>query len=117
VSRAGLTALAVVSVLAAPVAGAAGCGGGKGGATAGGATEVTAADFRFEPARLEVKPGAMVRWTNRGQTAHNVKGPGFGTQQVLDPGQSYSHRFDKPGTYRYLCTLHPTQMKGTVVVR
>jgi plastocyanin len=108
------TRLVLTLALAAPLAGAAGCGGGGSG---GGATRVAAADFRFDPPRIEVAQGATVTWTNRGSAEHNIKGPGFGTTQVLEPGQTYSHRFGARGTYPYLCTLHPAQMKGTVVVR
>ena len=45
-----------------------------------------------------------------------MKRPGFFSTRAMDPGQSYSHRFIKPGTYGYLCTLHPALMKGVVVV-
>jgi plastocyanin len=34
----------------------------------------------------------------------------------LANGKTYSHAFDKPGTYRYHCFIHP-QMLGTVVVQ
>ena len=33
----------------------------------------------------------------------------------MDPGDSYSHTFDAPGTYPYDCELHGF-MKGAVVV-
>jgi plastocyanin len=33
----------------------------------------------------------------------------------LDSNDSFSYRFDKPGTYHYLCTIHP-RMVGTIVV-
>jgi plastocyanin len=102
-------ALALLSVAVAVAA----CGGGS----QGGGPKVSAADFRFEPKRVELQAGDSVTWTNTGQTAHTVKGPGFFSNRALDPGQSYSHRFARPGAYPYLCTLHPTLMKGVVVVR
>ena len=94
--------------------GASGCGGSK--SQGGGANRVAAADFRFAPNRLEIKRGQTVTWTNTGQTAHTVKGPGFFSTRAIDPGRSYSFRFAKPGSYPYLCTLHPTQMKRVIVV-
>lgn len=33
----------------------------------------------------------------------------------LTRGQSFEHRFDAPGTYRYHCSLHPA-MEGVVMV-
>ena len=109
-ARAGtlVVALTLLSV------GTAACGGGPAGADGG--VKVAAADFRFEPKRVELPAGNTVTWTNTGQTAHTVKGPGFFSARAMDPGQSYSHRFGRPGTYAYLCTLHPTLMKGVVVV-
>ena len=93
-----------------------GCGGEeKPSRTARPSTEVAAADFRFEPATVVVKEGATVTWTNTGRQIHNVKGPGF-FSRAMDAGERYSRRFEKAGSYRYLCTLHPQQMRATVTV-
>jgi plastocyanin len=35
---------------------------------------------------------------------------------VVPPSESYSLTFDKPGTYEYICLIHPTTMKGEIVV-
>ena len=107
----GARAACIAAALAAPLVGAAGCGGGGG----GGGPKVAVADFSFTPKQIQVKAGQTVTWTNRGQTTHNVKGPGF-FSQALEPGKAYSFRFAKAGTYPYLCTLHPTLMRGRVVV-
>jgi plastocyanin len=37
---------------------------------------------------------------------------------LLQPGTSFYHVFDKPGTYHYVCVVHESSgMKGTVIVR
>jgi plastocyanin len=92
-----------------------GCGSSSGGARSSG-TGVAVADFSFTPKVIEVKAGQTVTWTNEGQVEHTVKGRGFFSPRALDHGQKYSHRFSRPGRFDYLCTLHPTQMRGTVVV-
>ena len=104
----------LAAVLATLMAGVASCGGGSEGQDGG--ARVATADFRFDPQRVEVKAGETVRWTNTGQTPHTVKGSGFFSTPALDAGQSYSYRFTRPGRYPYLCTLHPTLMKGVIVV-
>ena len=88
-----------------------GCGGDK----APGDSPVQAQDFRFAPATITVSAGAAVEWSNTGKTDHTVKGPGFFSRAVA-PGARYSHRFDQPGSYAYVCTLHPEAMRGRVVV-
>jgi plastocyanin len=35
---------------------------------------------------------------------------------ILNPGQKFSYTFTRPGTYEYLCTLHP-EMVGKVIVK
>jgi len=36
--------------------------------------------------------------------------------KVTPPNESYSLTFDKPGTYQYICVIHPATMHGEVVV-
>lgn len=74
--------------------------------------------FAFAPAALVVKVGTTVTWTNRDTDAHTVTSQGNGgplASTALSTGQSYSYTFTKPGTYSYLCTIHPF-MTATVTV-
>ena len=34
----------------------------------------------------------------------------------VQPDQTSVLSFDKPGTYAYICSIHPSQMKGEIVV-
>lgn len=79
------------------------------------ADAVDAFDFGFGPDELTASRGTTVTWTNTGDTIHTVKGPGF-FSRAIQPGASYEFTFRKPGTYRYLCTLHPDQMRGRLIV-
>jgi plastocyanin len=74
-------------------------------------------EFKFVPARITVKPGATVTWTNADQETHTVTATDRAyTSTGLEPTESYSHRFTAPGTYTYFCALHP-HMTATVVVK
>ena len=80
-------------------------------------TIVMARDFMFAPTSLTVAAGSTVTWTNRDDEPHTVvSDSGLFRSAALDTDQSFSFRFDKPGTYRYMCTIHP-RMVGTIVVR
>ena len=79
-----------------------------------GVTEVEARDLKFLPPAIEVPPGTEVTWRFvDGSVPHNVKGQGFASR-TLTRG-SFSHRFERPGEYRYTCDLH-AGMDGRVVV-
>ena len=95
------------------VVGLAGCGGDDGGGSAGPSAQ--AQDFRFTPATLKISAGQTVTWRNAGRTDHTIKGPGFFSRAVA-PGGRWSHRFERAGSYNYVCTLHPEAMRGRVVV-
>ena len=75
-----------------------------------------AVDFAFEPREVAIDAGATVSWTNTGSEIHNVKGRAF-FSGALGPGETFEQRFRKPGRYRFVCTLHPTTMRGVVEVR
>jgi plastocyanin len=111
----GALAILVGAALALPLLGCGGSGGGdRGSEVPSGAVEV--GDFFFRPADKQVHVGDTVTWLNTGEQLHTVKGPGFASH-AFGGGQSYRFRFKRPGTYRYICTLHPTLMKGVIVAR
>jgi plastocyanin len=88
--------------------------------TSGAATAAASAsvqDFSFQPARLVVKPGTTVVWTNQGQVVHTVTAEdGSFESGEIQPGGQRSITFSRPGRYAYHCTPHPF-MKGVVEVR
>ena len=74
--------------------------------------------YLFRPADIAVARGTTVSWTNSDQFTHSVRLIDGG-QMVgeLRPGESVSFTFATAGTFRYECTFHPQNMKGTVTVR
>ena len=82
-----------------------------------GSTVVMAKDFMFAPTSLTVAAGSTVTWTNRDDEPHTIVSEGgLFRSAALDTNESFSFRFEKPGTYRYTCSIHP-RMVGTIVVR
>jgi plastocyanin len=82
-----------------------------------GATVVLAHDFMFAPLSLTVKAGSTVTWTNKDEEPHTVTSDtGLFRSGALDTNDSFSYRFEKPGTYHYLCSIHP-RMTGTIIVQ
>lgn len=97
----------------------------------------------FDPAAVTVSVGETVVWRNTSTRAHSVTAyedalpdgaayfasGGFesesaardgwanGLQGNIDSGNDYTHRFEVPGTYEYLCIPHERSgMVGRVVV-
>jgi plastocyanin len=79
----------------------------------------------FTPARISVPVGTTVVWTNHDDSPHTVTS---GTKDcvghcwgldfdsgILRQDRSFKFTFDKPGTFNYLCSIHPW-MAGTVKV-
>lgn len=82
------------------------------------ATEITMKNIHFVPNDITVAVGTTVTWTNEDAVAHNVTSDdGLFESGNITKGETFSYTFDKPGTYSYHCTLHPPDMKGTVVVQ
>lgn len=77
---------------------------------------VSMSQMQFNAATVTIKTGGTVTWTNNDSMPHTVtaNNGSFGSEQ-LGAGGTFARTFDKPGTYRYYCTLHP-MMRGTVVV-
>jgi plastocyanin len=132
--RAALTAaLAAATALA-------GCGGGdddEGGATptttvaAGEPLVVTATEYRFEPAAIEVDAGSAdrvvlrIELSNEGAVAHDLHvrsgARDHGGTPIFGPGQTKRGQVRlAPGEYGIVCTVGDHEelgMKGTLVVR
>ena len=93
--------------------------GGEGAASAA-AANATPAEMRtmtFNPKRLEIAPGTIVRWTNNDQLVHSVTADdGSWDSGPIEPGKTWTHTFTQPGEYAFHCTPHPF-MKAVVVVR
>ena len=80
-------------------------------------TEVKMAkSYRFDPKAIEIETGQSVTWTNEDNFTHTVQVDGQEDHKVKR-GESVSIRFEKPGTYRYVCTLHKQDMEGEVTVK
>jgi plastocyanin len=80
--------------------------------------QVNIYNYKFDPETLTVTSGTTVTWTNKDDIPHTVASSdkSFKGSGGLDTGDSYSYTFDKPGTYKYFCTLHPFMM-GVIVVQ
>lgn len=78
---------------------------------------VAIASFAYSPASITINVGDRVTWTNADAVVHTATATNgsFDTGDI-DQGQSATIRFSQPGTYRYICTPHPT-MTGTIRVR
>jgi plastocyanin len=81
-------------------------------------------DNSFDPNPIEIKAGESVTWTNNDNEIHDITsgneeegnmGHEF-SSGVLSSGKSFSHTFDKAGTYPYFCSFHES-MTGEVIVK
>jgi plastocyanin len=74
--------------------------------------------YKFSPKVTEISAGGEVTWINEDDFPHTVHLlDGSGVDKKLAVGKTTSIAFDDAGTYRYDCSLHPTQMKGEVIVQ
>jgi plastocyanin len=80
-------------------------------------SRIVVKNFMFQPMSLTVKAGSTVTWTNMDEEPHTVvSSSGLFRSSALDTKDSFSFKFDKAGTYSFVCSIHP-QMVGTIVVQ
>jgi len=78
---------------------------------------VTIKNFDYSPMDITIKAGETVTWKNLDGEPHTVVSTdGAFRSKALDENDSFSFKFDKPGTYKYICSIHP-QMKATITVK
>ena len=74
-------------------------------------------NFDFSPMAVTVPAGATVTWKNLDGEPHTVtSADGLFRSPALDQDDTWSFKFDKPGVYRYVCSIHP-RMMATVTVK
>lgn len=91
---------------------------GAGPSAAAASHAVTMAGYAFSPASETVQAGDSVTWTNTDQAPHDVtvtSGPIALHSPTITTGQSWTYTFTVPGTYSYICSIHP-DMHATLVV-
>ena len=72
--------------------------------------------FMFNPMDVTVPAGTNVTWENEDGEPHTVVSlTNDFRSQALDEKDKFSHQFNTPGTYKYICSIHP-RMVGTITV-
>jgi plastocyanin len=85
--------------------------------------DVATKDNEFIPPAIRINPGTTVRWENEGRSPHDIVpanttqdfGGSFGvSSDDFRSKADYEFRFDKPGVFRYYCSLHGSADKGMI---
>jgi plastocyanin len=81
------------------------------------ANDVSIKNFSFGPTAITVAAGTTVNWHNNDGEPHTVvSADGLFRSAALDTGETFSFKFTKAGTFKYVCTIHP-RMVATVTVK
>jgi len=91
--------------------------------------KVTVNDFYFAPTAVSIKKGRAVKWIwsefntyphdvhlKQGPKALKNKGR-FSTTTTAVTDATFQRTFEVPGTYKFICTVHPSEMRMTVTVK
>jgi plastocyanin len=78
--------------------------------------DVEIAGNAFSPRTVQAAVGDVIAWTNADQAAHSaVVGDAGCATDTLAQGEAGALVFTAPGTYDYVCGIHP-RMTGTIEV-
>jgi plastocyanin len=79
---------------------------------------IAAYDNYFEPKTLNIPPGTVVQFVNKGEHAHTVTArDGSWDSGDIQPGATYSARFQYAGSYDINCRHHTKdKMEATITV-
>jgi plastocyanin len=73
-------------------------------------------DFAYYPDPVTIEAGGKVIWQNEDSAPHTATAEdGSFDTGTLEEGKLKSESFKEPGTYDYICSIHP-DMHGTVEV-
>ena len=78
---------------------------------------VTIRNFDYTPMAMTLAAGSTVTWKNLDGEPHTVVSvDGAFRSPALDENDTFAFTFKKPGTYKYVCGIHP-KMTATITVR
>ena len=78
--------------------------------------QVEIEDFSYRPDPVTIEEGGKVIWKNRDSAPHTATAAdGSFDTGTIEEDKLKSETFKEPGTYEYVCSIHP-QMHGTVEV-
>jgi len=73
-------------------------------------------DYAYNPDPVTIEEGGKVTWINKDSVAHTATADdGSFDTGAIEEGKLKSETFKQPGTYNYICSIHPT-MHGTIEV-
>jgi 3',5'-cyclic-AMP phosphodiesterase len=80
--------------------------------------EIAIDNFVFTPPNRTVPAGTTITWINRDDVPHRIASftSAFQPGPTLDTDGKFSLKLEKPGVYKYYCTVHPT-MTGIITVQ
>jgi plastocyanin len=75
----------------------------------------------LSPSSKTIAAGTKLRFRWAGGVRHHIvknEGPGaeIHSPATSEKGVNLAHTFNKRGTYRFLCTIHPTEMRLKLTV-
>lgn len=91
--------------------------------------KVTVNDFFYAPTSVTIHEGRAVKWvwSSTNTYPHDVhlkKGPAnlknkgrYSTTTTAVSEAHFQRTFETPGTYKFICTVHPDEMRMTVTVK
>ncbi len=78
------------------------------------AASIKASGTTWAPDDVTVKTDEVVEWVSDGSIVHDLKGDD-GVSYKASSTFNVTHKYSKPGTYSYQCTIH-AGMTGTITV-
>ncbi|MBN3921731.1 cupredoxin family copper-binding protein [Nostoc sp. NMS4] len=73
-------------------------------------------NFKYLPSDIKIGAGDTVQFVNQDEEPHTVTAKdGSFDSKGLDNAEAWKHTFTQPGTFPYLCSIHP-YMQGTITV-
>jgi plastocyanin len=79
--------------------------------------QVSVKDNFFSPRPITIKKGTKVVWTWKGKRKHNVSESNDAFHSGTKRKGTYSHTFNKKGTYLIFCTIHAPDMQMKIKVK